>query len=132
MKPAGADWIYDVLGKELSPFATEVADLIGTLVQGIYHVSDEVKKIDWSDTHWIEWRTHMSFATTDFSRLTELIVLAHDRCIRVEIEPCSRTTLRVMFTPRKRSHEVHGCSIRSHPSLEDNVTRIREWQEKCR
>lgn len=129
MRYAGADWIHRTLGKELSPFAVEVADLIGTLVHGIYHVSAEVKKIDWSNTYWIEWRTHMTFASTDFAALTELVVLAHDRCIRVNIEPCSRTTLRILFTPRKRKRDPDDYSVSLHPTLEENMERIREYQD---
>jgi hypothetical protein len=126
---AGADWIYDVLGKELSPFGTRVADIIGIVTRGIYHVSDEVKKIEWDNDHFIEWRTHKSMATYDFGTLTELVVLAHDRAIRIEIEPCSRTTLRVMFHPRKKG----GASLslwERHPELEHHVEVLRSFHEE--
>lgn len=123
MKYAGANWIESAQKKALSDFGVRVADLIGQLTRGVYHVADEVRKMDWGSDHYIEWRTRWPLATTDSDGLTELVVLAHDRCIRVEIEGCSQWTVKVIFTPRVWG-EQDPCL--AHPAIEPHIAAIRE------
>ncbi len=121
-KFAGAAWVWKAQKKEMSHFGIEVANLIGQLTCGIYHVSDETRKMDWGSDHYIEWRTRWPLATTDNDGLTELVLLAHDRCIRVEIAGCSQWTVKVIFTPRKRGD---ASSCLNHPDIEPHVQEIR-------
>lgn len=123
MKFAGANWIQDSQKKALSDFGVQVADLIGQLTSGIYHVADEVRKVDFESDYYIEWRTRWPLATTDSDGLTQLVVLAHDRCIRVEIAACSQWTVKVLFTPRVRGDQHWS---RTHPDIEPHVQAIRE------
>ena len=52
MKYAGADWLEEVLRPRcgLSPFATKVANILGQVFAGIYHIERSVlsPKADWT------------------------------------------------------------------------------------
>ena len=57
-----------------------------------------------------------SYATYDFDELTRLVFLAHDRCVRVALEPC-RKGLRICIWARQRD----GRFEERHPTLDDAV-----------
>lgn len=61
-------------------------------------------------------------ATFDFDYLTRLVVLAHDRCVRVEIVPSGpgRTGL-ALFKRAGRD----GCIYDRHPTIEEAIERVR-------
>lgn len=101
MTYSGSDWLLscwphwrDRLGKpgaKVSLLGLKVAEILGVVVRGLYHVENEARATDWSGTHHIEIvarsgdLSHLS--TYDFTRLTELVVLCHDAAIRLEIAP---------------------------------------------
>lgn len=62
------------------------------------------------------------FATTDDWNLTALVVLAHDRAIRVEMMAVPGSKLAVALHKRKRE----GKWYERHPDLETSAKRIRE------
>lgn len=124
MKHAGADWLYSAGVKEISDFGKQVADLVGCVFQGIYHISDEALKVDWKHTAFIQISLpRQQFATFDANLLTILVVLAHDQCIRVSIHSRGMNTLLLTFHPRKRE----GGYSERHPTLEEHVKQIREY-----
>lgn len=96
--------------------------------QGLHHFDDApMKKVDWSNPLFIQMtldhRTSPGqLSTYDFSNLTSLVFLAHDHCIRVDLQPCNSTHFRVMFHPRQRE----GSAPQRHPSLEDAVASWRK------
>lgn len=125
---AGSEWLKRALAhrpgiKPMSPLGERVADLLGELYLGIYHIEKDVlnPETDWSNTHWIEVKLkHKSLATFDFDYLTRLVFLAHHLALRVEVEPCSRFSLRVMFHARKRTGDI----FQRHPRLTEAVERF--------
>lgn len=118
----GANWIEAALKpKEMSELGKKVADLLGDLFLGIYHLdSDKLKAVDWSNTHHIEfalgWK---SLSTYDDSHLTHLVLLAHQRAIRVQISPRSNHYLTLIFHQRESGmkHEWH----KRHPTIEEAI-----------
>src|SRR5688572_11573967 len=99
VKFSGADWLRSC-GRELSPFGVEVADILGQVYRGIYHVSSRVlhERTDWRDPSRIEVVVSDSgMSTHDFNHLTALVILCHDRCVRFSIEGCARNWLRLVF-----------------------------------
>lgn len=54
-------------------------------------------------------------ATYDGRMLTNLVFLAHERAVRVEISPCRGSRLRISIWKRVRSGEYYE----RHPTLED-------------
>lgn len=121
---AGAEWLkrqripvkggYKAI--ELSPFGERVADLLGYVFRGLYHIDNpETRSKDWSNNYHIEFRLPRSLSTYDDSQLTELVLLAHRMAIRVDIHPLSHWSLRLIFHNRVRDGEWHN----SHPSIEE-------------
>jgi hypothetical protein len=112
---AGADWIaanYKLNGEPLplSPLGRKVAEIVGAVVRGIYHIEQYTADVDWSNERFIEIRTHNSFlaniSTYDCSALTELVVLCHDAAIRLEISAC------IIPWPLEGTHEDDTRELR--------------------
>lgn len=122
----GAEWIRASLKVDnMSEFGAKVADLLGDLFLGIYHLeSDKLLKVDWSSAHHIEfalgWK---SMSTFDDSLLTNLVLLAHQRAIRVQISGRTHHFLTLMFHPRE--HGRDKAWHRHHPTIEEAVRRFK-------
>ncbi len=58
-----------------------------------------------------------SFATFDSNLLTRLVILAHDRCVRVEIVPRAFRYLSIELFRRKRE----GRMSDRHPTMEEAI-----------
>ena len=67
------------------------------------------------------YSTYLS--TFDFDRLTKLVFLAHDRCIRVEM--CNGGPCRTSIALHRRHTRVGGTFDR-HPTVEQALTSHRE------
>lgn len=123
-KFAGADWVKSALKvDELSPLGVAVANLLGDLFGGIYHLEDrDLKKVEWDNDHHIifvlNWK---DLSTFDSSLLTSLVILCHDRAIRCQISARSSKGIELMFHQRTRSG---GISER-HPTIEEAINRVR-------
>lgn len=109
---AGADWLRyytDKKGITISPLGEAVANLLGDLFKGIYHIQDDVLrdlKI-WQAVHYFSlvlYRgSHSSgLDTYDGDDLTKLVFLAHHYAIRVEVHPHTFSHLRLCFSQRQR------------------------------
>lgn len=119
----GANWVQAALKpKEMSELGRRVADMLGDLFLGIYHLdSDKLKAVDWGNAHHVEfalgWK---SLATYDDSLLTNLVLMAHQRALRVQVSPRSNHYLTLIFHQRKSGME-HSWHER-HPTIEDAIT----------
>lgn len=125
---AGADWIEGNLfpGENRLPklpeFGAMVADLLGDLYQGIYHLSTtSLRATEWHNLAWIEICVPDELATFDGDRLTMLVILAHERHIRVSVSGASNKYLRLIFHPRKRD----GGFTERHPTIEAAIETCR-------
>src|SRR6266404_2787116 len=89
---------------QLSPLGREVAEILGQVFLGIYHIEDEIGqgKVDWSHKYGIEIGTWRTLSTYDFANLTWLVVLCHDRAIRLEIGSRGYRRLKLIFHQRTR------------------------------
>ena len=132
MKYAGADLIEDHLKTYrpdmiLSDLGRNVADLLGELFLGIYHIdSQALDRVDWSNKTFIVisigWR---SWSTVDFDTLTRLVFLAHHRALRVDLTPSKYNYMRLLFHQRSRS----GNSSQRHPTLDEAVEHFKKLVE---
>lgn len=124
-KYAGAEWLAGGIGvKEVSPLGTRVADLLGDVFLGIYHLPyNALRRVNWNNKDWIEFVLDRELATHDFNELTRLVVLAHDRLIRVSIAGCGPKYMRLMFHPRTGRN---GPTYEIHPTIETAIAGIRE------
>lgn len=125
----GADWIKNQYKKEMSPFGESVADLLDTLFAGIYHIAGPaLKKVNWSHDDYVQMmlvdHASSSMSTFDFDRLTWLVLLSHDRCIRVSVDPGTFRQLKLLFHPRER-HEQGMSFSKAMPTMEDHIAKLR-------
>lgn len=120
---AGADWIRKDLGCAMSPFGELVADILGAVYGGIYHMDVRaLRRADWSCTYYIRVAIRPgNFATFDGSSLTQLVILAHDAAVRVNVGPAGPGRLALEFWPRRRE----GRMSERHPTIEDAVEQAR-------
>lgn len=91
IKYSGAEWLQRSLKVEsLSPFTKRVADLVGQVFRGIYHL-EEPHQQDWgqerSESNIVNIYLSNELATYDSSELTELVILCHQQKIRLAIIP---------------------------------------------
>lgn len=66
---------------------------------------------------------HGSLATWDGNRLTSLVLLAHDLCVRVEIIPASKALKIAIWGREFRAGRVDV----THPTLEQAIERHRRY-----
>lgn len=107
----------------LSPFQGEavclMADGFGT---GVYNLSVNWETVDWDFGRGVCFVvSHRGLATWDFNHLTRLVIGAHDRCIRLDIDARARNYLALMMWPRKRE----GSMSERHPTIEQAIASFR-------
>lgn len=122
MKYSGSVWIMAAIKPEkMSDLGTAVADLLGNLFLGIYHLDlNKLHDVDWGNERHIEfalgWK---SMSTFDNSLLTHLVLLAHRSVIRVEITPRANNYLTLSF--QKREHGIHVPWHKRHPTMQESL-----------
>lgn len=122
---AGADWIVDagMAPNGMSDLGRDAADLLGDLFLGIYHMdSKHLAKVDWSNDHHIAVTVYGAMSTYDNDMLTRLVLLSHDRMLRVEISARTHKYVGLLF---HRRHGRHGPIARRMPTLEAHVAQLR-------
>ncbi len=109
----------------VSPFGERVAELLGELFGGLYHLDlKSINRAGWSDDRYIEISFYSNgMSTFDFDDLTRLVFLAHHLAIRVVIKPCNMHYLRLAFSPRGRKGDLY---IR-HPCLDEAVENFKAY-----
>lgn len=106
-----ADWMTDD--------QWECAQMFADVVGGFHHLQGTFKPAGAG----IRINTYAGgWATWDFNRLTRLVVLAHDRMIRVEVNPSGPRL--IQFALWKRHTREGGMAVR-HPTMEDAIAMIR-------
>lgn len=121
---SGSDWIEKSFKCKCSRLGKEVADLLGDTFQGIYHLSYRaLQKTQWENNYVIEFNYSGSLETVDFNLLTILVVLAHDRMIRVSIRGIGPGYMQLIFHKRtRRTGKFHE----RYPTIENHIKQIRE------
>ncbi|HEY1171066.1 MAG TPA: hypothetical protein VGH19_06805 [Verrucomicrobiae bacterium] len=110
--------------KEISPTGLRVAVLLDDLFNGLHHFPGDIRKVEWSHEYYVAVNVQrQNFSTFDFNNLTNLVFLAHDHCIRVQISEERGPCIRFLFHPRKTRE---GGFSQRHPTLEQAVKEYRE------
>lgn len=123
----GSRWVAASLdAKDMSPLGVAVADLLETWAFGIYHLDrGELLRVEWSNPSHLEMRHYGSMATFDDDKLTRLVLLAHERCVRVQIEPRSNRYLTIRFHARVRAVGRVLQMWERHPDVAEMVQRFK-------
>lgn len=120
---AGASWIKASFKVKMSPLGKAVANLLGRVFMGIYHLdSRALKRVNWEDPYYVEFIYDASLATVDFNSLTTLVIFAHDMKIRVDIQGCGPRYMRMLF--HQRTKRTGSLSERC-PTIENHIKQIR-------
>jgi hypothetical protein len=123
-----ADWIRRNYKCEMSPLGVEVANLLGDVYGGIYHLDFcPLGKVNWSDPFFIRFLLGRGESTFDGGEMTALVVLSHDRMIRIEINPCNFRYLELLFHKRKSRD---GDISQRMPTIEDHIALIRKYSDR--
>lgn len=82
-------------------------------------------RANWKKAEWFQWGCLSiviggELATFDFDRLTQMVIAAHDHCMRLSVEGVGPGYLRVVIHERKARHG--GIAVR-HPAILDAVKR---------
>lgn len=94
------------------------------LFDGEHHIPggpDAVKP--WGGTGWIVSVYACTFATVDPNRLTRLVLMCHDRCIRAELVNGGPNRVRIAIWQRGTRE---GSSMVKHPTMEEALATWRE------
>lgn len=110
------------MGEQLKMDKQEAIDFFSEFFFGEHHFPGEIK--EWGYGWIIPAQNNLS--TYDFNHLTRLVVMAHDKCIRVELVPKGMN--RICIAIHKRIRE--GDYYQRHPTMEDAVISIRSKQSK--
>lgn len=123
-KYAGADWLENNITDNISPLGKKIADLLGDIWCGIYHLDNSsLERANWNNDHHIRLSFHGDLATIDSSKLTQLVVLCHDRMLRVEVSAATHGYLALIFHQRKVRE---GPLMYRCPTMEDHIVSIRK------
>lgn len=96
------------------------ACLIAEVFRGFHHLNEFKQRSDGVSVN----ITQNDLATYDFSELTQLVILAHDRCIRVSIATAGMR-LQIRAWPRVRD----GNMFDRHPTMEQAIAKFRPVTE---
>lgn len=121
-----ARWRTDE-GLQTSELGVKVATIVGAVWQGLHHFPTKDCQRYHRLTLWAEER-HIrivldkgrSLATWDGSHLTALVILAHEFCVRLDIEAATIGALALNFHPRDGRA---GSTMRRHPDIAEAVAR---------
>ena len=91
---------------------------------GEHHIPGEVKHfgVGFYVTH-----DRGDMATFDFNQLTRLVLLAHDKCIRVSVEGMAKNKIRIAIW--KRQGREGNMSLR-HPTIEEAIYNFVSYQDE--
>ena len=107
---------------EVSELGKRAALILSRLFGGMHHLArTQIRKIDWSEKHFIKYTHSRSMSTTDGDDLTHLVLLAHEYGIRVTIESCSFKYVNIIFHPRKNRE---GRFDERHPTIHQVIKRF--------
>lgn len=124
---SGSDWLKKSLKiEDMSELGEKAADFLGDVFLGLYHLPNRsLRRVKWDgDNEGIEITLYGPLCTYDDNVLTRMIVLAHDRLLRLEISGCGPNYIKLLI--HQRTLRTGGRQFERMPTLEDHVAMIRK------
>lgn len=126
--PNWREWWLVARFKERFPNATPTPrhiQAMAAIVEGLgspWNISTSWDRCKWNHAPngAISFACRRDLATHDFNHLTSLVLAAHKHSVRVEIEPCTPTHLRIIFWPRD---PAATSNMARHPTLAELAER---------
>jgi hypothetical protein len=138
IKHSGADWMAEQdCFKSPSALAIKVANILGQVYLGIYHISDSVtsKKVDWQNDSDISVTISSELATFDGADLTFLILCCVQAGVSVEVSGASKDYMKLRFTNgdriidlEQRSHDLEGQILTAETLAKIYATKPPLWE----
>jgi hypothetical protein len=140
IKHSGADWMakQDCF-KSPSALGIKVADILGQVYLGIYHISNSVtsKKVDWQNDSEISVTIYGELATFDGADLTFLIFCCIEADVSVEVSGASKGYMKLRFTNgdriidlQQRSRDLEGQVLTAETLAARYVTKPPLWEHR--
>lgn len=127
MHYAGAEWVKAAFKVELSPLGADVANLLGRVFLGIYHLPGKaLERVDWRNETFVEFIIDKDLSTFDFNELTAFVVYAHDEMIRISIVGCGSRYMKMIFHKR---HKREGSVSERYPTIETHIEDLRRREK---
>lgn len=104
-------------GHHPSPLGEMAADILAYVYRGIHNARMKHDVVEWQNKRCIKVVVSYELSTFDCDTLTRLVFSAHDKCVRVAIEPCNMQRLRLVFSHRERNDSL----MEGHPTLEQAI-----------
>jgi len=125
MSEYASDWVERTFKLNLSSFQKEAINLLCRSQScGPYDFSRTFENADWNYGKGVRFVLEpLRFATFDFNGLTELVIGAHEKCIRVDIEAVNFRNIAIIMHPRSRVGDI----MTRHPTIEEAI----EIYRKC-
>lgn len=100
---AGSDWIATDARRTLSPLGILVADILGQVYHGIYHIRKAVlhPRVEWDNPELITLVINRELANHDSPDLTRMVLLCHEAGVRLGITAAAYRYLRLDFSAYK-------------------------------
>lgn len=105
----------------------EAIDFFSTIYGGLHHIPgprnatpEECVK-PWGSGSWLV-NHHGELSSYDWDTLTRLVLLGHERCIRVSVLHGGPRSVRVGISARSRVPSI----MEGHPTIEEAVAKFRE------
>ena len=128
-KPSCADWVEGNSRVTLTDFQRlAVETLVEGFGTGVWNLNVNWKTVDWNYGRGVRFTVWEGggLASTDFDRLTRLVLAAHDNCVRVSIHAASFRYFFIQISPRVRD----GLSMNSHPAIEQSIAWFRRISDQ--
>lgn len=95
-------------------------DFLGEVFHGIHHIPGDLKPFG---NGWKISAYSSRLSSYDFDSLTRLVLLAHDRCVRVEIVQGGPARVGIVIHQRRKRD---GSMFERHPTIEQALAKWRE------
>lgn len=129
------EWIEKKHGITVSKFMREILDILNYVYSGLHHTGyyNQFKKNDFIATRSITYteENRRSLATYDYNELTELVILAHYKEIRVGIY-AEKDQLKILFSNRMGKRSKEDAVNQRHPTLKKAIQQINDYYEKSK
>ena len=119
-------WIEEQHNLIVSKFMREVLDILDHVYCGLHHTDyqEQFKKKDFCGTRSVEYVTPSDLSTYDYNELTKLVILAHDKGIRISVR-AENHKLIIQFHNRMGKRTNKFSMSQRHPSLKTAIENIR-------
>lgn len=114
---------------KVSKFMTAVIEVLSLSFGGLHHTEtrSQWRKEDYCNTRSISYIHRCGgLSTFDFNYLTKLVILAHDKGLRLEISPHEFYALELHFSNRMGRRKGHIGN--RHPTIEEAIQNVRSIQ----